>query len=180
MLPVTYFLFASCRCYLFQSEHVALIYSCNVSLVRSWWESARIQFNLWSVYYMFLWWDVVPTSLWGKLHPVPTAVIWHILYLRHYIILFSVSLIPVYYHRICYFPVMGGVKRDEGCGAGWLQVSEERRGISRRAGDKKRKGADTPFCIMKCCERTIWIKSYCLSWFFCCIPFIENQVNSET
>ena len=26
-------------------------YSWNVSLVRSWWESAHIQFNLWSVYY---------------------------------------------------------------------------------------------------------------------------------
>ena len=41
--------------FLFQSEHVVLIYSLNVSLVRSWWESAHIQFNLWAVYYdMFL------------------------------------------------------------------------------------------------------------------------------
>ena len=48
----------------------------NVSLVRSWWESAHIQFNLWPVYwYVFIWWDFVPTSPRGKLHPVPTAML---------------------------------------------------------------------------------------------------------
>ena len=44
---------------MFQSEHVVLIYSWNVSLVRSWWESAHIRFNLWSVYYVFIWWDIL-------------------------------------------------------------------------------------------------------------------------
>ena len=64
-------LFALCRCYFrFQSKHVVLIYSWNVSLVRGWWESAQIQFNLWSVYYMF-WWDLVLTSPWRTLHAVP-------------------------------------------------------------------------------------------------------------
>ena len=34
----------------------------------------------------------------------------------HGFILFSVSLIPVYHHRIWYFPVMGGIKRTvAGC-----------------------------------------------------------------
>ena len=94
-----------------------------MSLVRSWWESPHIQFNLWSVYFMLLWWGLVPTSPRGKLHPVPTAVlsvtmIWHIQYLRYNIILFSIPQIPVNHHRICYFPAMGGVKMDEGWGMG--------------------------------------------------------------
>ena len=55
LLQITYLLFASCRCYLlFQSEHVVLIYFWIVSLFRSSWECAHIQFNLWSDYYMFL------------------------------------------------------------------------------------------------------------------------------
>ena len=37
--------------------------------------SAHIQFNLWSVYYVFIWWDLMPTSSWEKLHPVPTAML---------------------------------------------------------------------------------------------------------
>ena len=55
-------------------------------------------------------------------------------------ILFLVSLIPVYHHRIWYFPVMG-VKRG-GC---MFQKNGE---ISR--GDEKRKGGgtDEPFCTM--------------------------------
>ena len=75
-VPVTGYilLLAWCRCYvLFQSEHVALIYSWNMSLVRSWWESAHIRFNLWSVHCMF--YDLVLTSPWGKLHQVPTAML---------------------------------------------------------------------------------------------------------
>ena len=67
-------MFAWCRCYfLFQSEHVVLIYSWNVSLVKSGWERAHIEFNLWSVYYMF--YMLVPTLPWCKLDPVPTAVL---------------------------------------------------------------------------------------------------------
>ena len=38
----------------FHCEHMVLIYSWNVPLVRSWWEGAHEQFNLWSLYYMFL------------------------------------------------------------------------------------------------------------------------------
>ena len=37
--------------------------------------SAHIQFNLWSVYYVFIWWDLMSTSSWEKLHPVPTAML---------------------------------------------------------------------------------------------------------
>ena len=47
---------------------------CITPWVRKWWESAHIQFSLWSVYHVFIWWNLVPTSPWGKLHPVPTAV----------------------------------------------------------------------------------------------------------
>ena len=28
-----------------------------------------------SLLYVFIWWDLVPTSPWGKLHPVPTAML---------------------------------------------------------------------------------------------------------
>ena len=70
------FLLAWCRRYfMFQSEHVILLCSWNMPLVRSWWESAHLWLNLWSVYYVFIWWDLVPTSAWVKLHPVPTAML---------------------------------------------------------------------------------------------------------
>ena len=49
------------------------------------------------------------------------------------VILFSVSLIPVYHHRIWYFPVIG-VKR----GGGW-HVSKERGNI-KKGGMKKERG----------------------------------------
>ena len=55
--------------------------------------------------------------------------------------LFPVSLIPVYHHRIWYFPVMGAVKR--GVGGGGLHVSKERWDEKRKEG-----GPDTPFCTM--------------------------------
>ena len=42
-------------------------------IVRSWWESTHIQFNLWSVCYdCFIWLDLVSTSPWEKVHPTPT------------------------------------------------------------------------------------------------------------
>ena len=31
----------------------------------------------------------------------------------------------------------------------------------------------------KFCERTIGIEPYCLLWFFCSTPVLENQVNSK-
>ena len=52
--------------------------SWNVSLIKIWWESAHIHFNLWfmvSLLYVLIWWNLVPTSQWGKLNPVPTAVL---------------------------------------------------------------------------------------------------------
>ena len=55
----------------------------------------------------------------------------------HGFILVSVSLIPVYHHRIWYFPVIGGVKmRVAGC-------------MFLRKGEmKKEREPDTPFCTM--------------------------------
>ena len=38
----------------FYNINTSLYRKWDVSLVRSWWESAHIQFNLWLVYYMFL------------------------------------------------------------------------------------------------------------------------------
>ena len=74
------------------SEQVVLIYSWNVSLAWSWWESAHIQFNLWAVYYdMFL-----RDETWCQLHHEGSCIkcqqlcslpTWypsgHIHYLRH-------------------------------------------------------------------------------------------------
>ena len=51
-----------------------------------------------------------------------------------YMMELSVSLIPVYHHRICYFPVMG-VKREEGS-VGCMFLRKGR--ISRRGGWKKK------------------------------------------
>ena len=49
----------------------------------------------------------------------------------------------MYHHSILYFPVMGVVKREGVGGSMFLKKG----GISRR--DEKRKGgADTPFCTM--------------------------------
>ena len=28
-----------------------------------------------SLFYVFIWWDMVPASQWGKLHPVPAATL---------------------------------------------------------------------------------------------------------
>ena len=105
--------------------------------------------------YVFIWWDLVPTSSWGKLHLVPRAVVivtmisirthsvLNTQFLQvtdfHGFILFSVSLIPVYHRRIRYFPVMGVVKS----GLVGVHFFKER-----GRGDEKRKGADTPFCTM--------------------------------
>ena len=51
---------------------------------------------------------------------------------------FSVSLIPVYHHRIWYFPVMG------------IHVSKERGAFHEGEMDEKIKGGtDTPFRIVK-------------------------------
>ena len=52
--------------------------------------------------------------------------------------LFPVSLIPVYHHRIWYFPVMGCVK-IMGVGVR-VHVSKESGRISRRGGMKKERG----------------------------------------
>ena len=49
--------------------------SWNVSLVRSSWESAHIEFNLWSVYYDMLFMMELTTSPWGMLYPVSTAML---------------------------------------------------------------------------------------------------------
>ena len=63
----------------------------------------------------------------------------------HGFVLFSVSPIPVYHHRIWYFPVMGGVKRESGVRGGDMFLTKG--GISKQ-GDEERKGADTPFRTM--------------------------------
>ena len=137
---------------------MVLIYSWNVSLAKSWWESVHIQFNLWSFYYMFFydgtWCQLHP---WEKLHPVPTAMLivtiisGHIQYLRHtvpignrfpWLCIVSVSLIPVSHHRICDFPVI--VVKRRGRGEGGLHVSKER-------------GSDTPFRTMISFQLTIFI-----------------------
>ena len=54
-------------------------------------------------------------------------------------LLFSVSLIPVYHHRIWYFPLMG-VKRWVACFS--------RKGDIKKGGWKKKEGADIPFHTM--------------------------------
>ena len=51
--------------------------------------------------------------------------------------LFLVSLIPVYHHRIWYFPVMGGVKRGWGWG---VCMFLKKGGISRTGEMKKERG----------------------------------------
>ena len=71
--------------------------SWNVSLVRSWWESAHIQFNLRSVYYDMFYdmirWDFVPTSPWGKFYPVPTVMlIVTMISIRTYLVRHTVSI----------------------------------------------------------------------------------------
>ena len=54
--------------------------------------------------------------------------------------LFSVFLIPVYHHRVWYFPVMG--VRSVHC------MFLEKLKISRRREMKKERGVDTPSCTM--------------------------------
>ena len=77
LVPVTDYILPVCiiQVLLVSVWACGLIYSWNVSLVRSRWESAHIQFNLCSVYYVFQWWDLVSTSSWERLHPVQTAML---------------------------------------------------------------------------------------------------------
>ena len=104
--------------------------------------------------YVFIWWDLVPTSSWGKLHLVPRAVVivtmisirthsvLNTQFLQvtdfHGFILFSVSLIPVYHRRIWHFPMMG-VQRDRGNEGKGDCMFLKKTGISRR-GMKKEGG----------------------------------------
>ena len=137
-----YFLFASCGCYLFQSEHMALIYSWKLC-----WKFAHF------------WFPPSPplTAIWktlGKLHLVPTAMLiithqgsfsTHSVHIRTHSVLktvsignrfswrYSVFLISVYHHRIWYFPVIG-VKR------GGMHVSTERGDIKNVGGEKRNVG----------------------------------------
>ena len=46
------------------------------NFLQSWEISAQLRlYFLVKHKYVFLWWDLVPTSPWGKLNPVPTAVL---------------------------------------------------------------------------------------------------------
>ena len=106
--------------------------------------------------YVFPWGELVPTSPWGRLHPVPTAVLivtmiptrthsvlktqflWVIGFLSFILItLFWVFLILVYHYRIWYFPVMGGVKRM-GVGVGGCMFLKN--GYDIKKGGWKKKG----------------------------------------
>ena len=129
-----------------------------MSLARSWRECTQTVSLTVSLLHVIIWWNLVPTLPWGKLHPLPTAVLmllWyllgHIQYLRHIVsirnigfhgfILFSVSLIPVYHHRIWYFPMMGCVKI---MGVGVRVHVSKVGGYQEGVGWKKKGAADTP------------------------------------
>ena len=119
--------------------------------------------------YVFIWWDLLLTLLWGKLHPVPTTALLILIvtmisirtlqYLRqtvsignrgfHGFILFPVSLIPVYHHRIWYFPVDGSCQE-------WVEVGGC---MFLKKGMKKEKGCWYSF--LHCFQSNdIWLKNF--------------------
>ena len=122
-------------------------------------------FNLWSVFYVFIWWDLVPTSPYGKLHSVSPAMLMclsgHIQYLRHRVsignrfpwhyIVFSLPDSSVSSYNLVF-------SRDGCQEEGRLHVSEER-GISRR-GNKKIKGGLIHFSAL-------WLDDNWQEWNFC-------------
>ena len=82
---------------------------------------------------MFLWWHLVPTSPWGKFHPVSTAIlIVTMISIRPHSGHISVSLISAYHHRDLFS--RDGCQEERG-----FHISKER-GISRRGGMNKERG----------------------------------------
>ena len=110
-----------------------------------------MQFNLWSVYYhVFIWCDLVPTSPWGKLHPVPTAMLTvskisiqatFYIYLRHTVFIGNQS---AWFWCII---IESGIFLWWVSRGGGLHVSEDRR-ISRREDEKRKRETGTPFHTM--------------------------------
>ena len=132
---------------------MVLIYSWNVSLVRSWWESAHIQFNLWSVYYDMFLYDgtLCQLHLEGRCMLYTNCHYGHIQYVRHTVSVGKLSGLYINCFqfpwfrciRIWYFPVMD-VKRGVAC-------------FQRKGGWKKKEEADTPFCTISTFEKLHYI-----------------------
>ena len=138
-----------------------------------------MQFNLWSVYYhVFIWCDLVPTSPWGKLHPVPTAMLivskisiqaTFYIYLRHTVFIGNQS---AWFWCII---IESGIFLWWVSRGGGLHVSEDRR-ISRREDEKRKRETGTPFHTMgagggmwgnqtkSCSFSPIWKKVYPPTW----------------
>ena len=103
------------------------------------------------LWYVFIWWDLLPTSPWGKLHPVPTAmlIVTLISIMTHSVLKTQFPCLNINCFQCAWFrsiiiesgiflwwmsrgPCLSG-------GRGGLHVFKER-GISRREGWKKKGG----------------------------------------
>ena len=130
---------------------------CITPWVRSWWESAHIQFSLWSVYHMFLY-----DETWCQLHLEGSCIqcqqlcelsTWylsgHIQYLRH--IVSIGNRFPWFYINCLQSPWFQCIiiESCDGCqegGAGCMFLNKG--GYQEGGGVKEERGADTPFCTM--------------------------------
>ena len=106
-----------------------------------------------SLMYVLTWWDLVPTSPWGNLHPVATAMlIVTMISIRKHSVLKTVSIgnrfwwlyinrfqSPWFWCIIIWDFLMIRVKRGRG-----FHVSKEGRGYQEGGWKKREGGADTP------------------------------------